>query len=241
MPLIGFGGAPFTLASYAIEGGPSTDYARTKAFMYAQPARLAPAVRAFARRDGRLPAGAGRGGRAGAADLRLVGGRSRAADYREFALPHTPRIFERSRDVGVPIDPLRRRHDRDPAGPRARQAATSSASTGGCRSTRRGRASGTDRGIQGNLDPTLLLGPPDRLLAAADDVLRRAAGRAGTHLQSRPRHSARDAGRARAGAGAARARARAEIRKKSEFRIQESEFRIPVSWRRFEAAPYEST
>jgi len=38
---------------------------------------------------------------------------------------------------------------------------------------------GSNRGIQGNLDPTLLLGPPDRLLAAADDVLRRAAGRAG--------------------------------------------------------------
>src|SRR3954467_14212641 len=38
VPLIGFGGAPFTLAAYAIEGGPSTTYARTKAFMYAQPA-----------------------------------------------------------------------------------------------------------------------------------------------------------------------------------------------------------
>src|SRR5262249_92270 len=38
VPLIGFGGAPFTLAAYAIEGGPSTTYAKTKAFMYEQPA-----------------------------------------------------------------------------------------------------------------------------------------------------------------------------------------------------------
>ena len=37
VPLIGFGGAPFTLAAYAIEGGPSTSYARTKTFMYAHP------------------------------------------------------------------------------------------------------------------------------------------------------------------------------------------------------------
>src|SRR5262245_59024813 len=38
VPLIGFGGAPFTMAAYAVEGGPSTSYSTTKAFMYAQPA-----------------------------------------------------------------------------------------------------------------------------------------------------------------------------------------------------------
>src|SRR5688500_18561052 len=37
VPLVGFVGAPFTMAAYAIEGGPSTTYAKTKAFMYAQP------------------------------------------------------------------------------------------------------------------------------------------------------------------------------------------------------------
>ncbi len=41
------------------------------------------------------------------------------------------------------------------------------------------KAIGDDRGIQGNLDPALLLGPEDRLLAAADDILHRAGGRPG--------------------------------------------------------------
>src|SRR5580765_8631574 len=49
LPLIGFGGAPFTLAAYAIEGGPSTNYARTKAFMYAQPAAWHRLCERFAR------------------------------------------------------------------------------------------------------------------------------------------------------------------------------------------------
>ena len=52
-PLIGFGGAPFTLAAYAIEGGPSRDYLRTKTFMYARASRVASAVRALRRFDDR--------------------------------------------------------------------------------------------------------------------------------------------------------------------------------------------
>ena len=94
---------------------------------------------------------------------------------------------------------------------------------------------GSNRGIQGNLDPTLLLGPADRLLAAADDVLRRAAGRAGhifnlghgilpetpvEHVQTLARHVHEYALRLR--------------------RIQNSGVRIQNSmsgWRRLEAAP----
>ena len=102
-----------------------------------------------------------------------------AADYREFILPHTKRIFDiigaastvptihfgvgtwsilkEMREAGGDVIGADWRTPLDEAWERI----------------------GHDRAIQGNLDPTLLLGPPDRLLAGVDDVLARAAGRPG--------------------------------------------------------------
>jgi uroporphyrinogen decarboxylase len=87
-PLIGFAGAPFTLASYLIEGGPSRDHARTKALMYSDPAlwnaladRLARIAGAFLRMQAL----------AGASALQLFdswAGALPAADYEELVLPH---------------------------------------------------------------------------------------------------------------------------------------------------------
>ena len=88
VPLIGFAGAPFTLASYAIEGGPSRDFARTKALMYGHPEawhrlcdRLAQVVSALRRRAGRS-----RGRRPSRSSTR-GSARCRPTDYREFAMP----------------------------------------------------------------------------------------------------------------------------------------------------------
>jgi uroporphyrinogen decarboxylase len=178
VPLIGFGGAPFTLASYAIEGGHSQNFALTKALMYSNP-------RAWHRLCGMLSSIVGEYMKAqieaGVQAVQIFdswAGALNSADYREFVLPHTRKIFDAIAGMGVPtihfgtgtaniLQDLRDaggdvigadwRIHLDEAWDRI----------------------GHDRAIQGNLDPTLLLAPLDRMLTAADDVLERAKGRAG--------------------------------------------------------------
>ncbi|GAA1717351.1 uroporphyrinogen decarboxylase [Fodinicola feengrottensis] len=101
-PLIGFGGAPFTLASYLVEGGPSKSYARTKALMHADPATwhalcdvLADITLTFLRVQVD----------AGAAAIQLFdswAGSLSEADYRAYVQPHSARIFAGLDDFSVP-------------------------------------------------------------------------------------------------------------------------------------------
>ena len=102
VPLIGFAGAPFTLASYLVEGGPSRDYAATKALMISEPSlwhemctRLADLSAAFLR----LQVAAG----AGVVQLfdSWVGSLS-AEDYRSYAQPYSTRVLTALADTGVP-------------------------------------------------------------------------------------------------------------------------------------------
>jgi uroporphyrinogen decarboxylase len=178
VPLIGFGGAPFTLASYAIEGGPSKSYAITKALMYGEPATWHALCEKFATvMADYLRAQV----EAGAQAVQLFDswvGHLGENDYREFVLPHTKRIFDAIGDLDVPtihfgvgtttILRVMREAGGDVIGADWRVPLDEAWSL-----------IGHDRGIQGNLDPTLLLGPPERMLAAAGDVLDRAAGRNG--------------------------------------------------------------
>jgi len=176
-PLIGFAGAPFTLASYAIEGGHSNNFALTKSLMYGDPAAWHRLANLFATvvsdyLEAQIDAGV---------DAVQVFdswvGALNEADYREFALPHTRRIFQAigrrvptihfgvssgsilhvMREAGGDVLGADWRIPLDQAWERI----------------------GSDRGIQGNLDPTLLLGPRDRLFAGAREVLTRAAARPG--------------------------------------------------------------
>src|SRR5581483_7254506 len=102
VPLIGFAGAPFTLASYAIEGGHSASFAQTKAFMYAAPAawhRLAERLAAMSAEY--LTAQIEAGVDAVQVFDSWVGALN-ARDYCEFVLPHTRAIFDRLASSRVP-------------------------------------------------------------------------------------------------------------------------------------------
>ncbi|WP_329108555.1 uroporphyrinogen decarboxylase [Micromonospora sp. NBC_01699] len=101
-PLIGFAGAPFTLASYLVEGGPSRTHVKTKALMYGAPeiwhalcARLGDITEEFLRVQVN----------AGASAIQLFdswAGALSEADYRRFVLPHSTRVLASLADAGVP-------------------------------------------------------------------------------------------------------------------------------------------
>jgi uroporphyrinogen decarboxylase len=101
-PLIGFAGAPFTLASYLVEGGPSRTHVRTKALMYGDPDlwhalcdRLADITSAFLRVQVD----------AGVSAVQLFDswtGALSEADYRRFVMPHSARVLGDLADAGVP-------------------------------------------------------------------------------------------------------------------------------------------
>lgn len=101
-PLIGFSGAPFTLASYLIEGGPSRTYLKTKAMMYGAPElwdalldRLADIALSFLRTQIA----------AGVSAVQLFdswAGALSEADYRRYVMPHSAKVLGGLADAGVP-------------------------------------------------------------------------------------------------------------------------------------------
>jgi uroporphyrinogen decarboxylase len=168
VPLIGFAGAPFTLASYLIEGGPSRTYARTKSLMHADPdlwhdlaGRLARTASTFLRVQVM----------AGASAVQLFdswAGALSLADYRRFVLPHSAAVFASIADLGVP-----RIHFGVGTGELLAAMAEPEVEVVGVdfRTSLSDAAHriGAERALQGNLDPALL--------GAGDDVLRQEVGR----------------------------------------------------------------
>ena len=170
VPLIGFAGSPFTLFSYLVAGKPSKEFSVPRAFAQAEPEisaalmdRLADAMIVY------LRAQAG----AGAQALMLFeswGGLLGPNDYRRIALPPVKRIIDGLKDLGVPLI-----YFANQCGGSLDSIATLNAdvigldwrtSLGAAR-----KALGSNKAIQGNLDPAQLFGAPDALRLRVDEVL----------------------------------------------------------------------
>jgi uroporphyrinogen decarboxylase len=178
LPVIGFCGAPFTLASYMIEGGGSRHYLETKKMMYQAPQVWDQLMSKLA---GVLSAYAAEQVRAGADAIQIFDswvGCLSVEDYQVQVLPRTRSLVQAIRRTGVPVIyfgtetsmllPLMKSTGAEVIGVDWRIPLDQA------------WAAMDDKGaIQGNLDPALLFAPWETLRARAEDVLERAGGRPG--------------------------------------------------------------
>ncbi|MGW2013925.1 uroporphyrinogen decarboxylase [Streptomyces sp. NPDC001927] len=174
-PLIGFAGAPFTLASYLVEGGPSRNHEHTKALMYGDPQlwadlldRLAEITSAFLKVQIE----------AGASAVQLFDswvGALAPADYRRSVMPASAKVLESVASYGVPrihfgvgtgeLLGLMGEAGADVMGVDYRVSLDEAA-----------RRVGPGKALQGNLDPAVLFSTPEAVEAKTDEVLAAAKG-----------------------------------------------------------------
>ncbi|HSG13240.1 MAG TPA: uroporphyrinogen decarboxylase [Gaiellaceae bacterium] len=179
VPVIGFAGAPFTLASYAIEGGSSKDFVKTKAFMLSEPA-------AWTRLLGKLVTVQAdyllEQAKAGAQALQVFdswAGRALGReDYLRYVAPANRDLFARVAAAGVPVVNFSLG-----VGTYLEHAAACGGDVVGIDwqvpLDEAWARVGFERPVQGNLDPAALLAPWRELRFRIDDVLERAGGRPG--------------------------------------------------------------
>ncbi len=173
-PLIGFAGAPFTVASYLVEGGPSKEHARTKAMMFGAPEVWDALMRKI---SGIAAAYLEVQVDAGASAVQLFDSWAGAVtrdDYQRHVQPHSARVLERVGSTGVP-----RIHFGVGTGEILDLMGAAGAEVVGV-DWRVPLASGIERvggrAVPGNLDPTLVFAPTEVMLERAGEVL--AAGAA---------------------------------------------------------------
>jgi len=178
LPVIGFCGAPFTLASYMIEGGGSRNYLHAKRMMYSSPgawdellAKLVTVVSEYATDQVT----------AGADVLQIFDswvGCLSVEDYRRYVLPRTTELVQGLQKSGVPI--IYFGTDSATLLPSMKETGAEVIGLDWRIPLDQGwRSVGHDRAVQGNLDPALLFASWKELKARADDILHRAGGRPG--------------------------------------------------------------
>jgi uroporphyrinogen decarboxylase len=178
IPLIGFCGAPFTVASYVVEGGSSREFLKTKTMMYTAPdvwhalmEKLSSVLADY------LAAQIRAGAQAVQVFDSWVGALS-PQDYRTFALPYSQKVLLAAQAQGVPVIhfgtntttllPLMKCAGGDVIGLDWRIPLDDGWAL-----------LGKDVAVQGNLDPAVLFAPLVEIKPRVDDVMRRAGGRAG--------------------------------------------------------------
>ena len=173
--VIGFAGGPFTVAGYLIEGKPTREFVQTKRCMYAQPEvwhalmdKLADTFVAYLRAKVT----------AGADVIQLFDswvGTLSAEDYEEFVAPYSARVL-----AAVDVPTIHFGTGTTHLLPAMTEAGGDVIGLDWRIPIERGwEIVGPDRGVQGNLDPALLLGPFERVAAAANRILDAVAGRRG--------------------------------------------------------------
>jgi uroporphyrinogen decarboxylase len=173
--VIGFCGGPFTVAGYLVEGRPSRDFVHTKSLMYRDPALWHALLERLTEQFARYVQAKVR---AGADIIQLFDswiGALSPADYAEFVAPYSARILA---SVDVPTIHFGTGTTTGLLGLLA-DAGGDVIGLDWRIPLDEGWAAAGDRGVQGNLDPAVLLGPWERAEAATADVLARAGGRPG--------------------------------------------------------------
>ena len=178
VPLIGFSGAPFTLASYMIEGGHSRNYLNAKMMMYNEPElwhRLMDKISIVIINYLKAQI------KAGADVVQLFDswvGCLSDEDYRKFILPHSKKVIDGIKGEEVPLIHF---------GANTAMLLSSMRDAGGdvigvdwrINLDEGWEKIGFDRAVQGNLDPTLLFSNPQEIEKKVKDILKRAGGRPG--------------------------------------------------------------
>ena len=178
LPVIGFCGAPFTLASYMIEGGGSRNYVHAKTMMYREPRAWGELMRKLVEV---LAVYAEEQARAGADALQVFDswvGCLSVEDFRRYVLPHSTALIRRLKETGAPIIYF---------GTDTATLLKSMKETGADVIGLDWRIPldegwerlGADVAVQGNLDPVVLFADQKEIRALAHEVLRRAGGRPG--------------------------------------------------------------
>jgi uroporphyrinogen decarboxylase len=178
MPLIGFCGAPFTVASYLIEGGSSREFLKTKTMMYSDPQTWHALMEKLSSVLADYLVAQIRAGVQAVQVFDSWVGTLSPSDYEMFVLPYSQRVLQAAKAEGVPVIhfgtntttllPLMKRAGGDVIGLDWRIPLDNGWTL-----------LGSDVAVQGNLDPVTLFAPLPEIKSRVHDILRRADGRPG--------------------------------------------------------------